>query len=548
MPFRLRDYQISRVEESESQWGNFQRQLLVMATGTGKTRLMGRTAQNFNSRGKKTLMLANRIHLVEQTAQGVADETGLNVDIEMGNASASPYADVVVASPQTLSQLNRLTSFSHDHFGCLIEDEAHLAEKGATWLRIRNWFFFGPDSLTEGWKAPPNVPPPRGNCCILGCTATPTDGLGAKYDYNITSYSLLDAVDDGWLVPIEHESIPLKIDIRGLKSVRTQFGQDFKPADLDAKIAPVIDKMAEQLAIRARDRKTIAFLPSVRTSEMFAEACERHGLRGIFASGYCLDKSEKTDAFRASGRGTVLSNCSLVNFGVDFPDVDCIFMGSATRSKTTYRQRAGRGTRVLKGVVDGLDTPEQRRAAIAASAKPNLLILDPFFIHERIDLCEFYDLVAESPEVKERMKNSDGTLKEKKERAERDELRALEKEARRVARKEARVIDPLTWGVSIGDDRIAAYVPEKESDRLPPLDGQIDYLKRAHIDVTRITSRGLAERIIGIHCFRYQHKFATPQQLHFLGALGEPPEIASRLRIWEASKRIEELKRQRGWR
>lgn len=47
-----------------------------------------------------------------------------------------------------------------------------------------------------------------------------------------------------------------------------------------------------------------------------------------------------------------------------------------TMSRALYTQMAGRGTRVLPNVVDGLNTPEERRKAIVESAKPNVEIID----------------------------------------------------------------------------------------------------------------------------------------------------------------------------
>ena len=52
-------------------------------------------------------------------------------------------------------------------------------------------------------------------------------------------------------------------------------------------------------------------------------------------------------------------------------------MARPTKSKPLYTQIFGRGTRPLPGIVDFEgSTPESRRAAIAASAKPRFLMID----------------------------------------------------------------------------------------------------------------------------------------------------------------------------
>ena len=51
-------------------------------------------------------------------------------------------------------------------------------------------------------------------------------------------------------------------------------------------------------------------------------------------------------------------------------------MGRPTKSRALYSQMVGRSTRPLPGLVDGPETAEARKAAIAASAKPSCLVVD----------------------------------------------------------------------------------------------------------------------------------------------------------------------------
>jgi type I site-specific restriction endonuclease len=62
--------------------------------------------------------------------------------------------------------------------------------------------------------------------------------------------------------------------------------------------------------------------------------------------------------------------------GFDNPGVEVIVMARPTKSRALFSQMAGRSTRPLPGIVDLFDTPEERRKAIAESAKPNCLIVD----------------------------------------------------------------------------------------------------------------------------------------------------------------------------
>jgi superfamily II DNA or RNA helicase len=71
-----------------------------------------------------------------------------------------------------------------------------------------------------------------------------------------------------------------------------------------------------------------------------------------------------------------LVNCGVATEGFDCPAVAVVAIARPTKSTSLYMQMIGRGTRPLPGVVDGPDTAEARREAIAASAKTVCTVLD----------------------------------------------------------------------------------------------------------------------------------------------------------------------------
>ena len=188
------------------------------------------------------------------------------------------------------------------------------------------------------------------------------------------------------------------------------------------------------------------------------------------------------------------------------------------------RSGVGRGTRPLTGVIDGLATAGERIAAIAASAKPDLRILDFLWLSDNLSLIKPIDLVATKPEIRERMLADGGgeqtDLVSLEERAERDLLQSLEKAAKAHANKKARVIDPLKLAVSLGDADLATWQPETRWDGLPPTSHQLDTLARHGIDTSKVTTRGLASKLIGRVFERQQLGLCTPKQLNFLERLG----------------------------
>lgn len=496
------------------------RLLVVAPGGVGKTTLFAALAAHFHGLGIRTLVLENRDRLTRQTADRIRVETGIEVDIEMGDEHASPFAPIVVASVQTLGRVNRLTGFSDTHFGLIVADECHFALSPG-WQRILSYFHYGAHSLAPDWKRPEDgTYEVKARCA--GFTATPDIGerrnLGQFFHHRSVNYSYLEAVQDGWLVGPVQKNIPVRIDLSKYKAKSTPNGNDFAASDLSAALIPIIEELAEQILIHASAKKTIAFLPSVECARMMTDALLRRGMRAIFVSGECLDASEKTDEFAALSAGSVLVNCCLYVYGVDFPDVDCIAWFRATISKAFYIQGIYRGTRVLPGILNGLKTAEERRDAIACSRKPFLTILDPLFVSDRIDLLDAYDLLTDEPEVKKAMKASGELSVESAQKAERDFLKSLKKEAKKHERRAPRTIDPLAWAVAINDEVLKSYVPKDASEARPVSVGQLALINRFGMKTDGIRSQGLASKIIGKLIKRAELKLAKPWQLMFMQA------------------------------
>lgn len=528
--FRLRGRQPEWIEAIERDMQTRSRMLVVAPGGVGKTTVMAELARRSWKRGVRTLVLENRDRLTEQTANRIRKETGLEVDIEKADQRASPHVPIVVACVQSLSKVGRLTGFSDSHFGLLIADECHLA-LSPSWLRIIQYFYYSSESLAAGWVKPKDGEfSPK--CAVVGFTASPDLGerrnLGELFHSQPVNYSYLHAIEEGWLVGIKEINVPVRIDTRKFKVQRTAEGSAFSVADQNAVMIPIINELAAQYVQYASDRKGIVFVPSVEIARLMAEALNGMGLRASFVSGECIDKNDKTDAFAASGSGSVLVNCCLYTYGVDFPDVDCVAPFGAMISKVKYVQSIYRGTRVLDGVVHDGMTAEERVAAIAASAKPHLLVLSPFFISDRIDICEPFDLFG----IKGGAKKRAGKTPDLTKPAEiRNYIEALKKAADKHSHKQPRTIDPVRFSLSLGPDRIAAFVPQTTADAAPASREELDLLLDAGIDTTAIKNSGQAQKLIATLRERERLGLATPRQLIQLSLrLGIPQERAVTMR------------------
>lgn len=128
-----------------------------------------------------------------------------------------------------------------------------------------------------------------------------------------------------------------------------------------------------------REGQTVVFTPSVAAAKGVCHYLNNnYGVPSVYVYG-TMDPEERKDALAKfkSGDVQVLVNCMVVAVGFDFPPTATLILARPTRSRTFWLQCVGRATRPLAGVVDFAgSTPEARKAAIAASAKPRFKIVD----------------------------------------------------------------------------------------------------------------------------------------------------------------------------
>ena len=541
----LRDYQKRAILAVEEGWATYKRQLVVMATGAGKTIIFAQITEREVRKGRRVLILCHTEELLDQAADKLKRAAGLDAGREKADEYASASDMVVIASIQTLSRENRLLGFAQDHFGLVIADECHRS-LSVSYKRILDYFHFGERSLDLDWTAPlPGEDAPR-FARILGVTATADRGdrrnLGSQYDHCCFEFGLLEACREGYLVRPKVRNIPLRIDLTGVK-VR---GSDLDASEVAERLTPFIAEIARHLAIECSDRKTVCFLPSVESARMLAQACAAAGLDASFVSGACPDRAEKVAAFRAKGRGSLVACAMLLLEGWDDPPVSAVCVLRPTKIRSLFVQAVGRASRTLDGTLDGLATREERLAAIAASAKPDMLIVDFLWTTDRLDLVKPVDLVIQRPDLrKQAEETAERTgitdLLDLEATASRDLLVSLQEAAKKHARKAARTLDPLAWAVELGDARLAAYEPETELERRPPTEGMLNFLRRQRIDVSQVTCFGLAREMIARITNRFRMDLATPHQLHFLAQLGFDREKAVVLSQRDATATIDAL-------
>lgn len=486
----LRPYQQEARAAIHDAWESGQRHtLLVLPTGTGKTIVFAVIAEDCVRRAQRVLILAHRSELLEQAADKIFRATGLRCAVEKAEeTSLGSWYAITVGSVQSLQRPKRLSQFAPDYFGTIIIDEAHHAVS-ESYRRILEHF-----------------PAAR----VLGVTATPDRGdmknLGQVFDGLAYEYNLMQAVRDGYLCPILAQTIPLKLDLGGV-AVRAG---DFAADDIDTAIEPYLEQIADEMEKACRGRRTVVFLPLIKTAQKFRDILNAHSLRAAEVNGQSEARAETLADF-AAGKYDVLCNAMLLTEGWDCPPVDCIAVLRPTKSRALYSQMVGRGTRLSPG-------------------KYNLLLLDFLWLTERHELCRPADLVCQSREVAQQMTENLAAsgcpeeLDAAEEQASADVVAqreaSLAKQLKEMRTRQKRLVDPLQYEMSIGAEDLAGYAPSFGWEMAPASDKQLAALERYGINAASVDCAGKASLLLDRLHKRSAAGLATPKQIRLLEQKG----------------------------
>lgn len=372
-----RPYQMEAAARVMEQFGtkHKRKSLIVMATGTGKTRLSIALVDMLMRAGwaRRILFLADRVALVGQAKREfnmhlphVTVASLLDKTQEDARVVFSTYPTLLNCIDGTRRDVPDI--FSVAHFDLVIIDEAHRSvyqKYGA----IFDYF----DSL------------------LLGLTATPrgevdrnTYRLFELEDHRPTyAYELEQAVDDGFLVPPRAISVPLKFQREGIKynelspeeqeeyELQEQF-YDPETGELKEEISSsalnqwlfntdtvnkvLMHLMEHGIKVAGGDKlgKTIIFAKNKKHAEFIVEQFDRNypHLAGKFCQkiDYSLSYAQSLiDDFKIKDKHPQIAvSVDMLDTGIDVPEVVNLVFFKLVRSKTKFWQMLGRGTRLCE--------------------------------------------------------------------------------------------------------------------------------------------------------------------------------------------------------
>lgn len=344
----LRDYQDELVEGSLKAWQTGARRIaMVLATGGGKTPTFSKLAGMAVAAGQGVLVLAHRDELLDAAIEKLEM---VNPGIKVGRlqgATKQYRAPVVVGSVLTAAGKVALPMLRSRRWGLIIVDETHhiVAE---TYMRV----------LRELGAFEPDGP------LVLGVTATlgraDRKALGDVFEAVVDpQIGLIDLIKRGYLVKPRGIRVRIAdLDMSRVRSVAGELNQGQLGAAMSAAMAP--RRIVEAWLEHAKDRPTMAFMPSIDVSKEVVEAFCAEGITAVHIDAK-TPKGDRTNPepgtrrwclneFR-DGRITVICNVGLFTEGTDLPTISCVIL-KMTMSALLYQQMVGRGLRLSPGKRD----------------------------------------------------------------------------------------------------------------------------------------------------------------------------------------------------
>lgn len=342
MPYSYQQEILDKLEAERTVRGYY-RNLIVAATGTGKTVISAFDYKRFKKQNPdkpcRLLFVAHREEILKQsmyTFRGVLKDNNFG---EMFVGSYKPDSiDNLFISIQTFNSQEFTEKTSPDFYDYIIVDEFHHAA-APTYQKLLTYY-------------QPKI--------LLGLTATPErmDGKSILEYFNhriAAEIRLPEAIDRKLLCPFQYFGVTDTIDLEDIKWTRggydkTELSKLYTISGIIAnhRADSVISSLLKYVT-DIDDVKGLGFCVSVDHAEFMSNYFNAHGITSMFLVGSSPD-DERSNAKKRliSGEVRFIFVVDIYNEGVDIPDVNIVLFLRPTESLTIFLQQLGRGLRLAE--------------------------------------------------------------------------------------------------------------------------------------------------------------------------------------------------------
>jgi type I restriction enzyme R subunit len=372
-----RPYQHEAIRRVTESLDNKHREaLLIMATGTGKTRVSASIIDLLSKANwaKRVLFLADRNALIHQAKVNLNDYLPNLPAVDLTKEKEDESSRIVFSTYQTIINMidgeadgnNRF--YSVGHFDVIIFDEIHRS----VYNRYKHIFKYF-DGIRIGLTATPKAEADRDTYALFGMEPNnPT-----------FAYELDQAVSDGWLVPPKAISVPIKFQRKGIKyseltdAEKLKYEEQFTdpvtgafPDEIDAAAlnkwlfnTDTVDKaighwMKDGIKVEGGDKlaKTIVFARSHLHAKFIEERFNKQypAYKGDFLKVIDYHEEYRYDLLNKFKDKTkmpqIAVSVDMLDTGIDVPEVCNLVFFKPVRSSVKFWQMIGRGTRLCKNL------------------------------------------------------------------------------------------------------------------------------------------------------------------------------------------------------
>ncbi|MCW3120729.1 MAG: hypothetical protein JWQ38_221 [Flavipsychrobacter sp.] len=320
--------------EAERVLHNRTRNLIVAATGTGKTMIAAFDYKNFKSSNSRAriLFIAHRKEIIEQalaTFRGVLKDN--NFGELWGDNMIPSKHDSVFALVQTLNNQLPQTNLSEDYYDYIVVDEVHHI-------------------TAKSYRAILNTFKPK---ILLGLTATPErmDNENILSDFcNVIAAEirLPEALNSGLLCPFQYFGISDSVDLSKAKWERGKYLQSELNniyTNNDRRVTDILLSMNKYLT-DIHEVTALGFCVSQEHAKYMSEKFIEAGLKADYLTSNNSDERSDLRLKLLSKKINYLFVVDIFNEGVDIPEIDTVLFLRPTESLTVFLQQLGRGLRI----------------------------------------------------------------------------------------------------------------------------------------------------------------------------------------------------------
>lgn len=329
MSISLRKYQSKAISglQDKMRYG-MKRLILALATGGGKTIIFCYMTLKALEKGKRVLIVTDRIELISQ-AGGTLENFGLQpVQIKAGRNLKSFNAVLYTGMAQTISRRLKKTEYRDliASMDLIIFDEAHKQSFNSLM-----------DFVSE-------------KTFVVGATATPhreknQSSLDEFYQGIVDPVSISELISLGYLaIP---NSYGVQVDLSGIKTKGGEFDEKTMGDRYDE--IKLYHGVYENYMRITPNKKAIIFAPNVQSSITLVEDFKLRGLpiEHLDANTPTKERNNILNWFKSTPNA-MISNVGILTAGFDCPDIDVVILYRATKSLPLFLQMVGRGSRTTE--------------------------------------------------------------------------------------------------------------------------------------------------------------------------------------------------------